>query len=186
MKVAVDPGHGMSNRQFGVFDPGAIHVENGIKHEEASIALKYGLSLKDVFRARQHEVFMTRDDSQDHAPVGQRAGNAKAAAAKVFISLHLNDFDDDSANGLEVLFRGDDDKPLAQKLQTALVQVTGFKNRGIKQRNDLAVLKFQGVAVLIELGFIAHDQNRETLLNPQKRQAICDKIADVVLQHFAA
>jgi len=35
---------------------------------------------------------------------------------------------------------------------------------------------------LIELGFIANDQNRETLLNPQKRQSICERIADVVLQ----
>src|ERR1044072_839233 len=131
MKVAIDPGHGMSNRQFGIFDPGATHIENLVRHEEASIALKYGLTLKDVFRARQHDVFMTRDDNQDHAPVGQRAGNAKAAGAKVFISLHLNDFDDDSANGLEVLFRGQEDKPLAQKLQTALLQVTNFKDRGI-------------------------------------------------------
>ena len=184
MKVAIDPGHGMSNRQFGVFDPGATHIENQIKHEEASIALKYGLTLRDVFRARQHEVFMTRDDNEDHAPVGQRAANAKAAGAQVFISLHLNDVDDDSANGIEVLFRGDDDKPLAQKLQTALVGVTGFKNRQIKQRNDLAVLKFQGVAVLIELGFIANDQNRETLLNPQKRQTICETIANVVINDF--
>ena len=182
MKVAIDPGHGMSNRQFGVFDPGATHVENGTKHQEADIALKYGLTLKDVFRGRQHDVFMTRDDSQDHAPVGQRAANAKAAGARVFISLHLNDFDDDTANGIEVLCRGDDDKPLAQRLQTALVEVTGFTNRQIKQRTDLAVLKFDGVAILIELGFIANDQNRETLLNPQKRQSICERIADVVLQ----
>jgi N-acetylmuramoyl-L-alanine amidase len=182
MKVAIDPGHGMSNRQFGVFDPGATHMENGTQHREADIALKYGLTLKDVFRSRQHDVFMTRDDNQDHAAVGQRAGNAKAAGAKVFISLHLNDFDDDSANGIEVLFRGNDDKPLAQKLQTALVEVTAFKDRQIKQRTDLAVLKFEGIAVLIELGFIANDQNRETLLNPQKRQAICERIADVVLQ----
>lgn len=186
MKVAIDPGHGMSNRQTNVFDPGATHVENGTRHEEASITLKYGLTLKDSFRARQQDVFMTRDDNQDHAPVGQRAGNAKAAGAKTFISLHLNDSDNDSANGLEVLFRGNDDKPLAQKLQKALVQVTGFSDRGIKQRNDVAVLNFQGVAVLIELGFIANDQNRATLLNPQKRQEVCDTIADVVLEHFGS
>lgn len=186
MKIAIDPGHGMSNRQSGVYDPGATHIENGTKHEEATIALKYGLALKDVFRARQHEVFMTRDDAEDHAPVGQRASNAKAAGAEVFISLHLNDFDDDTANGLEVLFRGDDDKALAQKLQNELVNVTQFRDRGIKQRTDLAVLRFQGVAVLIELGFIANDQNRETLLNPQKRAVICEKITDVVLSHFAA
>ena len=184
MKVAIDPGHGMSNKQFGVFDPGATHIENQVRHEEASITLKYGLTLRDVFRARQHEVFMTRDDNEDHAPVGRRAANAKAAGAEVFVSIHLNDAEVDSANGVEVLFKGNDDKPLAQKLQTRLVEVTGFKDREIQQRNNLAVLSFQGVAVLIELGFIANDQNRGVLLNPERRQAICEAIADVVITHF--
>ena len=184
MKVAIDPGHGMSNRQNGVFDPGATHVENQVRHEEATIALKYGLNLRDVFRAQQHDVFMTRDDNEDPAPLVQRAGNAKAAGAEVFISLHLNAAEDDSANGLEVLFRGDDDKPLAEKLQTALINVTGFRDRKAKQRTDLAVLKFQGVSVLIELGFIGNDENREALLNPAKRQSICDTIANVVITHL--
>jgi len=183
MKIAIDPGHGMSNRKMGVFDSGATHEENGVRFAEAAIVLKYGLALKDVFRARGHEVFMTRDDAGDHAPVGERAANAKNAGSQVFISLHLNDFDDDTANGLEVLFRGNDDKALAQKLQDALVAVTNFKDRKIKQRTDLAVLKFQGVAVLIELGFIAHDGNRTVLLNPQKRQEICETVASVVLTH---
>ncbi len=45
-KVCVDPGHGMSNRSKNVFDPGAVHVENGFTFREADIALKYGLILK--------------------------------------------------------------------------------------------------------------------------------------------
>jgi N-acetylmuramoyl-L-alanine amidase len=184
MKVAIDPGHGMSNRQMGIHDPGAIHVENGFRHEEATIALKYALVLKDVFRAKGHDVFMTRDDAEDHAPVGKRARNAEEAGCEVFISLHLNDFDDDAANGLEVLYRGADDEAFAQELQSALVTITSFKNRGIKKREDLAVLKFRGVAALIELGFIANDKNRETLLNPQKRMAICEAIAQVTMDHF--
>jgi N-acetylmuramoyl-L-alanine amidase len=146
--------------------------------------LKYGLALKDVFRARGHDVFMTRKDADDHAPVGERALNAKNAGCEGFISLHLNDVDDDTANGLEVLYRDSDDEQLAQKLQDALTEVTGFRDRQIQQRTDLAVLKFDGVAVLIELGFIANDENRNILLNPQKRQAICEKIADVVIEHF--
>ncbi len=185
MKVAIDPGHGMSNRQRGVYDPGATHTENGTKYEEAAIALKYGLTLEDAFRAQGQAVFMTRDDAEDHAPVGERARNAKSAGADVFIALHLNDFDDDSANGLEVLYRGDDDQGLAEKLQEALIAITDFKDRGIDKREDLAVLKFDGVAVLIELGFIANDGNRTLLLNPQKRQEICEAIARVVLTHFA-
>lgn len=176
MKVAVDPGHGMSNRQPNLFDPGATHMETGVLHREADIVLKYGLTLRNAFLAKGHEVFMTRDDDTDHAPVGQRAANARAAGCKALVSLHLNDFDDDAANGLEVLYRRAEDQALAQALQTALIKVTGFKDRRIKQRTDLAVLKFSGPAVLIELGFIANDGNREVLLNKLKREQIAAAI----------
>ena len=185
MKVCIDPGHGMSNRKQGIFDPGAVHVENGFQHQEAIITLKYGLTLKDVLRARQVEVFMSRDDQQDHAPVTARAKNAKNAGCNVFVSLHMNDNEDDSANGLEVLFRDTDDKALAEKMQTALIKVTKLKDRKIKERTDLAVLKFLGTAILIELGFIANDKDRETLLNPQTREQICITIANVIGAHFA-
>ena len=138
-----------------MFDPGATHTENGYLFREADVVLRYGLALKDVFRAAGVQVFMTRDDDTDHAPVGARARMAKAAGCDVLVALHLNDFDDDSANGLEVLYRDDAGKALAQKLQSALVKATKMKDRKIKQRTDLAVLKFSGLAVLIELGFIA-------------------------------
>lgn len=186
MKVCIDPGHGMSNRQMGVFDPGATHVENGFLFREADIVLRYGLTLKDEFRARGTSVFMTRDDETDHAPVGKRAAMAQSAGCSVFISLHLNDVDDDTANGLEVLYRDAEDLALAQKLQDALVAATQMRSRGVKQRTDLAVLKFQGTAVLIELGFIANDSDRETLLSAQVRASVTEAIADVVLGHIGA
>lgn len=184
MKVCIDPGHGMSNRQTGIFDPGAVHVENGFMFREADITLRYALTLKDVFRAQKVEVFMTRDDQSDHTPVKSRAAMAKAAGCDLFLSLHLNDFDDDSANGLEVLFRDNQDKALAQKLQDALIKVTKMRDRQIKQRTDLAVLKFAGTAVLIELGFIANDKDREKLLNAQMRESITQTVAQVVIAHI--
>ena len=184
MKFCVDPGHGMSNRQLGIFDSGAVHIENGFLFKEADIALRYGLALKDTFRAQGIDVFMTRDDATDHAPVGKRAAMARSAGCEAFISLHLNDVDDDSAHGLEVLYRDDTDKALAQKLQTALVKVTGLRDRKIKQRTDLAVLKFPGVAVLVELGFIANDGDRARLLDAQVREAVVQSIAAVSVTHL--
>jgi N-acetylmuramoyl-L-alanine amidase len=182
MKICIDPGHGMSNRQMGIFDPGATHVENGFQFQEASLALRYGLTLKDVLRSQNVDVFMTRDDDSDHAPVGSRARMAKDAACDALISVHLNDFDDDAANGLEVLYRDDKNKALAQELQDALIKLTKMKDRKIKQRTDLAVLKFGGPALLVELGFIANDGDRAKLLDTQMRDAIARTIATVVTQ----
>lgn len=185
MKVCIDPGHGMSNRTRNVFDPGATHVEGEFRHLESAIALRYGLTLKDAFRAQRVPVFMTRDDDADHAPVGNRAAGAKAAGCNVFISLHMNDVDDDSANGTETLYNDLADKALAAKLQDAMTGITGLKDRGVKRRQDLAVLRFDGSAVLLELGFIANDRDRTRLLDPQIRDAICTAVAQVTIDHLS-
>jgi N-acetylmuramoyl-L-alanine amidase len=179
MLVAIDPGHGMSNKKWGVYDPGAVHKENGVIYKEADIVLQYGLTLRNVLQSRNIGVFMTRDDVNDHAPVQQRAKNAKNAGCKIFISLHMNDSEMEVAEGVEVLYR--DDKNFALALQKAVVK-NDIKSRPypVVQRNDLAVLKFNGLAALIELGFIYNDADRTILLNPQKRLAICNSIADVV------
>jgi N-acetylmuramoyl-L-alanine amidase len=171
----------MSNRTRNVYDPGATHREGNVLFQEADIALRYALTLKDVFRARGIEVFMTRDDAEDHAPVGQRADAAEEAECDLFISLHLNDVESDQANGLEVLYRRDQDEDLALRLRAALVAATGhaIRPRDNKRRPDLAVLKFAGPSALIELGFIGNDGDRETLLKPQVRRAMCEAIADV-------
>ena len=105
MKICIDPGHGMSNRKLGTYDPGATHTENGTTYEEATIALRYGLTLKDILRARGIETFMTRDDADDNAPVGMRARNARAVGCDAFISFHLNDAEADQAALTEALLQ---------------------------------------------------------------------------------
>ncbi len=109
---------------------------------------------------------------------------AQDAGCDVLLSLHLNDFDDDAANGVEVLYRDAEDRTLAQKLQTALVKTSKMKDRKIKQRTDLAVLKFTGVAVLLELGFIANDADRAKLINAQMRSALTHAIAATTIDHL--
>ena len=178
MKVCVDPGHGMSNKSQNVFDPGCTHTENGFQFRESDIVLKYGLTLKDVLRSRNVEVFMTRDDDTDHAPVGERASNAKNAGCGVLVSIHVNDVEDETANGVEVLYGKNASKALAEKMQKALIKITELRDRGVKLRENLAVLRFQGPAVLIELGFIANDKDRDVFTNPQIRARICEAIAD--------
>ena len=180
MKICIDPGHGMANRTPGVYDPGATHVENGVRFEEADIALHYALALKDVLRARGIEVFMTRDDRTDMAPLRQRAAEAERAGCDLFLSLHLNDFESDQANGTETLFRGDRSRDLATRMQQALVSALGLRDRGIKERPDLAVLRFNGPAALLELGFIANDRDRDRLLSAAVRAVTCEAIAQEI------
>lgn len=181
MKVCVDAGHGMSNRTPGIYDPGAVHREEGILFREADITLAYARELDSELRLQGAQTFMSRSKFSDAAPIGLRVPAAVRAGCSTFVSLHLNDFDDDRANGLEVLFNGARSHRLALDLQTSLCSLTGMKNRGAKPRDDLAVLRFPGIAVLIELGFIANDSDRRKLLNLDTRQAIVQTIAGAVI-----
>jgi len=181
MRIAIDPGHGMSNRQPGLYDPGATHVEAGFRFEEAEIALRYAFVLREALRARGGAVFLTREDAGDHAPVAERVANAKLAGARALVSLHLNTVEDERANGVEVLYRGEASRPLAQALQGAVSAAAKLRDRGIKERDDLAVLRFPGPAALVELGFLGNDADRAVLLNPARRQAICEAIAETLL-----
>jgi N-acetylmuramoyl-L-alanine amidase len=169
----------MNNAGTG-FDSGA----EAAGFREADIALDYGLQLQKAFQANQIPVFMTRADNKEPAPVGQRAGRAEKAGCTHYIALHLNDSPDPSAHGLEVLFRdATKDQPLAEKLQTALVTVTKFRDRGTQIRRDLAVLKFSnGPAVLIELGFISNTADRTDLLSHAVRDGVCDAIVAQLVQ----
>ena len=182
MKIAIDPGHGMNNSAPGVFDPGATKTVNGVTFAEADVVLRYGLTLKEKLEGQNISFFMTRSSSANSAPVGGRATRAKNAGCTHFVSLHLNSAGSPTASGIEVLFRDDNkDRPLASRLQQKLFQVTNLKDRGIKKRTDLAVLKFSpGPAVLIELGFISNDSDRDFVIMRENRLVICQAIIEIL------
>lgn len=182
MKVAIDPGHGMNNASPGVFDPGAVKRVGNVTFAEADIVLRYGHTLRRLFEQNGVEVFMTRTSSADSAPVGGRAARATNANCTHFVSLHMNSFRTSQANGVEVQYRSNQkDKPLADRIQSRLLQITGLSDHHNDQRLDLSVLRFSpGPAVLIELGFITNDRDRNFLLEGRNRDAICQGIFDVL------
>lgn len=152
LKVCLDPGHGMANRRPGVFDPGC---ERGDLHE-ADIVLVWANAIGHELAALGVSVFYTRRDNQRPTPLGSRASMAEDAGCDLLVSIHVNDADG-KPTGTETLYTGTDDQALAQRCQTAMLKGLGLRDRGIKQTGVLAVLKFRGPAVLLELGFIGTD-----------------------------
>jgi N-acetylmuramoyl-L-alanine amidase len=170
VKLAIDPGHGMANRRRGLYDPGAVHQEmvDGrlVEYREAQLALVYAAALRQACESLSLPSWMTRHDDITPAPLSGRAFGAAKAGCTGLLSLHFNDHEDDRANGLEVLYGGEHMRELAERMQRRLVAATGLRDRGAKRRQDLGVLRFPGPALLVELGFIANDKDREKLMEP--------------------
>lgn len=155
-KLAIDPGHGRGNRRTGSYDPGA----SGHGHEEASIVLQWALLGRQILPRYGIEVWMTRDDAQDHTPLATRDDRANAVGADAFLSLHCN-ASAGSASGIETFVRDADDRQFAEIIHPIALQTINLKNRKIKHESQaaagrLAVLGFQGPAALLELGFISN------------------------------
>lgn len=186
MRICIDPGHGMSNRRKGVYDSGAVGVSGTDQVTEAEIVMAWANELRAVLIAMRHKVIRTRTDHKDPAPVGTRAKIAAEHGCDVLISLHCNAANG-QANGTETFYRADANKALATACNAAIVASLGTRDRGIKtesqsQHSRLAVLGFPR-AVLIELGFIDHAEDRRAMTDEAKRKAACHALACAICKN---
>ena len=56
----------------------------------------------------------------------------------------------------------------------------GTTDRGIKRRDDLAVLSYERPVVLVELAFLSNDADRDKLTDPARQLAAAMAIADAI------
>jgi N-acetylmuramoyl-L-alanine amidase len=115
--------------------------------------------------------------------VGERASIAEDYGCDIMLSIHCNAANG-AANGTETFYRGEFNKELASKINAALCAALGTKSRGVKtesasQHSRLAVMSFQP-CFLIELGFIDNAGDFEKMLDPVRRLAACEAIAELL------
>lgn len=177
LKLAVDPGHGMDNRKPGVFDPGCVRGEI----RESGIALAWAQELERACLKRGVHVWLTRRDSVTPAPLNKRVAAAQQNGCTHLISLHVNDAADPRANGVETLVRGpltDRQRIIPHAVQGLAQNHLGLRNRGVKLRDDLAILKHPN-SVLLELGFIGSSSDLAAMQCPCCRRNLCAALADL-------
>ncbi|HRO60168.1 MAG TPA: N-acetylmuramoyl-L-alanine amidase [Burkholderiaceae bacterium] len=172
MRVCIDPGHGLSNRAWGVFDPGAVAA--GVF--EAHIVMDVALLLQGECRRRGWATILTRCDNAEHSGLTWRVGRARSAGADCIVSLHCNAAESPQAHGVETLYR--DHEWVAEAVQSRLAAALELRDRGTKRRTDLAILRYERPAILVELGFISNPTERGLLLNPTFQQKAVRAIAD--------
>lgn len=172
MKIGIDPGHGMSNREHAVFDPGAVY---GVE-TEARIALIVAGFLRDECLRRGWRTFLTRTSSSDDAPLRERVPRMRAAQCDAIVSIHCNAHEREFAHGTETLYFAAE--WVAAAVQREVVEALGTTNRGCKQRDDLAILRYERPAILVELGFITNEHDRDKLVDRGMQRAAAHAIAE--------
>lgn len=161
--IVLDAGHGGS-------DSGA--VSGGIA--EKALTLRIVLAAKQFFdRDPRFTVYYTRT-SDTYPSLSDRYNLANKNNADLFLCVHINCAGSTSAHGTETLYsaprnaatakNGLSSYELAKYMQSATLAATGFRDRGLVSRPNLAVLKHTLMpACLIEYGFISNSAERSKM-----------------------
>jgi N-acetylmuramoyl-L-alanine amidase len=104
-RVVLDPGHGGDSQ--GTRAPLGL--------VEKDVALDIAGRLRRLLEADGFEVLMTRSEDQEMT-LTERAGFANRSQADIFISIHLNWFEDRAARGVETYYLGPTNDPYLKGL----------------------------------------------------------------------
>lgn len=179
MNILLIAGHGAG-------DPGAV----GCGYQEATETRKMATAVKPLLEEYGAKVTMY-DQNKNAYSVLCNGGSLPLSGVDYVIEFHLNaGVGDTGGNGVttgtEILVDASEAGTTVEQAILNKICALGFKNRGVKRRNDLLVqntVTNNGVShALIETCFI--DDKDDMKLYAAKFQAIAQAIADGVAEGF--
>ena len=166
IKIYVDQGHNPEN-------PNAGAEGSGLREQD--ITYRVGEELGALLRQNpNYEVRLSRPTpstslgNSNTTSLRARVDDANAWGADYFISIHTNASENPSANGIEAFAYSKPSRAfsLGESILSSLSAATGQKNRGMKVRPGLYVLRRTAMpAVLVEMGFITNPTDAALMNN---------------------
>ena len=183
IKIYIDQGHNPQN-------PNAGAEGNGLREQD--IVFRIGVLLADLLRANPNfEVRLSRPTPESQigtsntTSLRMRVDDANSWGADYFLSLHTNASDISAASGIEAFAFSEPSAAfsLGEDILAALSASTGLKNRGMKVRSGLYVLRKTVMpSILIELGFITNPNDAR--LMSQQPELFAQGIYNGILDYF--
>lgn len=164
MKYFLDYGHGGN-------DSGAIGTD-GVK--EKDIVLEIGKRIKYHLERHKQTVIESRKNDET-VSLTERSNKANENKVDLCISIHCNAFSNSSAQGVEIFFfqKSTRGEQLANNILNEITKAKLFtKNRGLKTNNLHMTRETNMPSVLIELGFITNENDKNLILNNKENFAI--------------
>ncbi len=184
--VVIDPGHGDP-------DGGAVGVNGSI---EQKINLAVAKKVCEVLEGKGIGVIMTRttdkclsDEKEGKTlrkmkveDMHKRLDIVKKSKADLFISIHMNCYESDKAQGLRIFYdrTHPETKALAEYMQEKMSKVTGAKTYAVKAAEQtLFLMKNPPVpSILAECGFISNPGEEKKLNDEDYQSRLAWAISD--------
>lgn len=185
--VVLDAGH-------GGYDSGTVYQDVYEKDVTLAIVKDIGNYLEEhgypvAYTRESDEVSWPSIEQED---LQERVNISNNSGARYFVSIHTNATDYDmGSNGYEIWGKMQDEKvaTLSENILTEIDTLGYSLNRGAKDQDTypLYVLENNDLpAILIEAGFLASEQDRNYLLDEEKRKLFAHEIADGIIKTLEA
>lgn len=103
----------------------------------------------------------------------------------LLVELHLNAFDDPTANGTTVLYKTENGKRYADAVQAQLVKL--FRDRGVTKRDDLYILnQTTPPAILLETFFCTNKNEYMLAKTKKQKKKIAKLVANGIEEGYKA
>lgn len=174
--IIIDPGHGGN-------DTGALRNNILEKDLTLAIALKVRQELRDK---GFNNIILTRNCDKTLA-LADRVTIANDNNADIFVSIHINSSVKTEVNGIETHYYSEKGYDVAKVIHKEIMENVEANDRGLFKSKFYVINHTEAPAVLLELGFISNEQERN-LLTSEKRQkdsaeAIADGIVNYLMEH---
>jgi N-acetylmuramoyl-L-alanine amidase len=185
--VVIDPGHG-----------GKFHGAKGNDLQEEQVNLAISLKLLKRFEEDGRvKAYATRVTDVDLAPTINedllKRPRMANELADMFVSIHNNSMTSASSNGTETFYSkknnaavgGLNSQTLADIIQKNVVASLGSFDRGVKDGQDLVVLKNGKIpSALVEIGFVTNPAEAAKLKTDSYLERAADALFDGIIEAF--
>lgn len=187
--VVLDPGHGGTGQVRGSSGNNARGLLGTL---EKDLALRLAQRIRTQLEAQGLAVRLTRETDRNLG-LSERLLFGRRAGAAVFLSLHFNGDVRPEIQGSETWVAQRASAAslrFGRRLQRALVDATGLRNRGVKRKNLEVLYGFfhdpQIAAALVEVSYLSDPREEARLLEEPYLNRIAAYLCDAVVDELRA
>lgn len=181
--IVISPGHGINEE--GKLDPGAIGEVT-----EQSITIAVTKKLEQVLTDMGANVIRLQTESE-YIHDRDRPRRANGYNADMFLSIHCNSVDNETAHGTEVYYFTPWSQTLAKGINDNLSEVISSiqggrdSSRGAKYSYYWYTLEQSFPSVLVEMGFVSNRDECLAMANSSNQDKMAEAIAQGIYEYFA-
>ena len=171
--IIIDPGHGGN-------DTGAMRY--GVL--EKNLTLDIALKVRDILKEKGFKkIIMTRSVDKT-LTLQDRVDIANSNNADIYVSIHINASVKSEINGIETHYYSQNGYNVAKVMHKELISKIDALDRGLFKSKFYVINHTEAPAVLLELGFISNDKERNSMQSEKRQTDSAQAIAEGIINYL--